>query len=479
MLFSSTVFLFVFLPLLVLFYMLVNNDAKQYVLVFFSLLFYAYGEPRYLAIMLSICFLSYIFSILIVRCSSLLYRKISLLGAIVIDLFVLGYYKYANFFIDNVNSLIGKNFLGLDVIMPIGISFFTFQALSYVIDVYRGDVKPQYSLIKLILYISFFPQLIAGPIVKYHDIEKYLYDNVTRFEDVVYGVKRFIVGLSKKVLIANPLGAIADPIFNTGYQNADMGIAWLAAVTYSLQLFFDFSGYSDMAIGLGRIFGFHFLENFNYPYISKSITEFWRRWHISLGTWFKEYVYIPLGGNRNGQNRTYFNLFVVFMITGMWHGANWTFILWGIWHGLFVIVERATKIHYKDGRMCEAFRYIYTTLAVIVGWTMFRADSVSQGIGFIGLMFGIDREVYYVPFGLEYFLTTYNMIIIVAALILSVPFSKFLMTSGILMRFMDKIRENKYGVGTIVSDALLIMAFVLCISSLASSTYNPFIYFRF
>ena len=480
MLFSSTVFVFAFLPLLLLVCAVVRKDAKQYVLVLFSLLFYAWGEPKHLAIMLLICFSSYIFAILIANVRLSLYKKISLLVTICLDLLILGYYKYTNFFIDNINLLVEKQLSAMDVVMPIGISFFTFQAMSYVIDVYRGDVKPQYSITKLVLYISFFPQLIAGPIVKYHDIEKCLYDNVTRFDDLLYGVKRFIVGLSKKVLIANPLGAIADPIFNAGYQNADMGIAWLGAITYSLQLFFDFSGYSDMAIGLGRIFGFHFLENFNYPYISKSITEFWRRWHISLGTWFKEYVYIPLGGNRKGRKRTYLNLFLVFMLTGMWHGANWTFILWGIWHGFFVIVERIARVNEKGGKLCEAFRYTYTILAVIVGWTMFRADSVSQGLGFINLMLGIDREQYYVPFGLGYYLTSYNTLVIVVAMLLSTPVYNFFMNRKYIVKLLDKMKENKYGFGIIIiNDSLLILALVLCISSLASSTYNPFIYFRF
>ena len=476
MLFSSTVFMFVFLPFLLIVYGMVRNEIKQYVLVFFSLLFYAWGEPRHLAIMLLVCFFSYVFSVLIANRRSLICKRIILTLAICFDLSVLGYYKYANFFIENINAIFANQFIKLDVIMPIGISFFTFQALSYVIDVYREDVKVQYNLMKLILYISFFPQLIAGPIVKYHDVEKYLYNNESNFEDILYGSKRFIVGLGKKVLIANPLGVIADNIFNAGYQNADMGIAWLGAVTYSLQLFFDFSGYSDMAIGLGRIFGFHFLENFNYPYISKSITEFWRRWHISLGTWFKEYVYIPLGGNKKGSRRTYFNLFVVFLVTGVWHGANWTFILWGIWHGAFIIIERAMGMKNKDERSYIFFRHIYTMIAVVVGWTMFRADSVEQGVGFIKMMFGIGAADY-VPFGIEYYLTSYNVFIIAMALILSTPLFMFLKDA--IIDKLTELSDNTYIYGRVVNDLYLVLVLVLCISSLASSTYNPFIYFRF
>lgn len=476
MLFSSTVFMFVFLPFLLIVYGMVRNEIKQYVLVFFSLLFYAWGEPRHLAIMLLVCFFSYVFSVLIANCRSLICKRISLMLAICFDLSVLGYYKYANFFIENINSIFVNRFIKLDVIMPIGISFFTFQALSYVIDVYREDVKVQYNLMKLILYISFFPQLIAGPIVKYHDVEKYLINNESNFEDVLYGAKRFIVGLGKKVLIANPLGAIADNIFNAGYQNADTGIAWLGAVTYSLQLFFDFSGYSDMAIGLGRIFGFRFLENFNYPYISKSITEFWRRWHISLGTWFKEYVYIPLGGNKKGEGRTYFNLFVVFLVTGMWHGANWTFIFWGIWHGVFIIIERTVGMKNDDAQSYDLLRHIYTMIAVVVGWTMFRADSVGQGIGFVKLMFGMGIPDY-VPFGLEYYLSSYNIFIITTALILSTPIIMYLKDATIDK--LTELRGNAYVYCRIVDDLYLVLVLVLCISSLASSTYNPFIYFRF
>ena len=472
MLFSSTVFIFIFLPLLLIAYVVVRKSFKQYILVLFSLLFYAWGEPRHLAVMLMVCFVSYIFSIMITYFHSSIYGKICLMGAVCFDLVVLGYYKYADFFIENINLMFTKQFTEINEIMPIGISFFTFQAISYVIDVYRGEAKVQTSLIRLILYISFFPQLIAGPIIKYHDIEQYLYNNESKFDDLLYGIKRFIVGLGKKILIANPLGVIADNIFNIGYQNADMGIAWLGAVTYSLQLFFDFSGYSDMAIGLGRMFGFHFLENFNYPYISKSITEFWRRWHISLGAWFKEYVYIPLGGNRKGRKWTYLNLFVVFFITGMWHGASWTFVLWGVWHGSLIIIERITGIYNKD--IYNAFKHIYTMLAVIVGWTMFRADNVDEGLGFIGLMFGVI-ETDYVPFGIWYYLTTYNVLVIVISLLLSMPALDKGNEFFIGMNYIT--HRNKFKL--IANDVFLLAVFIMCISSLASSTYNPFIYFRF
>ena len=353
------------------------------------------------------------------------------------------------------------------IVMPLGISFFTFQALSYMIDVYRKDVKAQKNPYKLTLYISFFPQLIAGPIVKYHDIAKDIENNHSSFEDVAYGLQRFIAGLGKKVLLANPLGQIADNVFNDGYLAADASVAWLGAICYSLQLYYDFSGYSDMAIGLGRIFGFHFLENFNYPYISKSITEFWRRWHISLGTWFKEYLYIPLGGNRQGKMRTYMNLFFVFCITGLWHGANWTFVLWGIWHGLFIVAERACGLANMPNSRWDILRHAYTILAFVVGWTMFRADTVTEGIGMIGTMFGLCTPEM-LPQGLEYYLSEHNLLILCVALFLSMP---------VKLSAWQNCQKRWLGVTAYRVGLLLVL--ILSIANLAASTYNPFIYFRF
>lgn len=469
MLFSSTVFVFGFLPLLLIICTLVKYEVKQYVLVFFSLLFYAWGEPRNLAIMLVICFSSYFIALVIDKCQSPMRRKLGLFVAIVLDLSILGYYKYANFFVDNVNSIFARHIPAFDVIMPIGISFFTFQALSYVIDVYRGETKVQISLMKLMLYISFFPQLIAGPIVKYHDIERYLEDNRTKIDDVLYGLKRFIIGFGKKILIANPLGAIADAIFGSGYHSTDIGIAWLGAIAYSLQLFYDFSGYSDMAIGLGRMFGFRFMENFNYPYISKSITEFWRRWHISLGNWFRYYVYIPLGGNRSSKGRTCVNLFITFMVTGLWHGANWTFVIWGIWHGMFVILERLAGIKESKDNSFVYLRHIYAIIVIVVGWTLFRADSIGEGLGFLQVMFGLHHEEY-IPFALGYYLNGYNIFILTVALLLSMPSGRIVAES----RF---VSERPCGI--LLRNMFLLVTFVVSVAALASSTYNPFIYFRF
>lgn len=470
MLFSSSVFLFLFLPLLLLGCLILRRSLRLWLLLFASLFFYAWGEPRYVAVMLIVCGVSYA-GALVVSCSPSLWgKRMALAGSLAIDLCILGYFKYFDFLLQNVNALMHTTFALRHIALPIGISFFTFQAISYVVDVYRGTAEPQKNLARLVLYISFFPQLIAGPIVKYHDIEKDLANNQIHFDDVVYGMERFIIGLAKKILLANPLGEMADPIFQAGYNSADFTIAWLGAIAYSLQLYFDFSGYSDMAIGLGRMFGFHFLENFNYPYISKSITEFWRRWHISLGSWFKEYVYIPLGGNRKGCYRTYLNLGIVFLLTGIWHGANWTFILWGIWHGLFIIMERFLGLGKDDGNgRLLWLRHGYTILAFVIGWTMFRAETVQEGIGFIETMF-LFRIPPSMPFTLDYYLSMKSVLVLALAVIFSTPWA---MQSG--QWFMKK--RNRLGM--VCKYGGLVCLFLLSAAYLAASTYNPFIYFRF
>lgn len=467
MVFSSTVFLFCFLPLLSFLYLCVKQSLKQYVLLAGSLFFYAWGEPNYLAIMILICVINYITALGIDHVIIHNQKELLLAIAVLLDIGVLGYFKYFNFFVENVNALFSSQLYLQNIIMPIGISFFIFQSLSYVVDVYRGDAKVQKNFAKLTLYISFFPQLIAGPIVKYHDIEKDLVSHSSTLGDVIYGVRRFIIGLGKKVLIANQLGLLADSIFNNGFEQADISIAWLGAIAYSLQLFFDFSGYSDMAIGLGRIFGFHFLENFNYPYISSSITEFWRRWHISLGTWFKEYVYIPLGGNRKGKYRTYFNLLVVFLITGMWHGANWTFILWGLWHGFFIVGERicGIKDKYAESKIHRFLKHMYTIIVFVIGWTLFRADTVQEGIGFIGTMLGIYHPQVIMN-DITYYLTGKTIFILLIAMLFSVPIKISISSKWNVIR-------------NILYDTFLICILLVSIAFLAASTYNPFIYFRF
>ena len=362
MLFSTMTFVYVFLPIVALLYLITKKELHNPILLTASIIFYAWGEPKYLAIMLVTILVNYFGAILIDKFKT--NKKLILFSTIAVDLGFLIYFKYFNFIVDNINHIFSSNINAIEVIMPLGISFYTFQAISYVIDVYREEVKVQQNLYKLALFICLFPQLIAGPIVKYHDIEEQIESREVNFEKVNEGVKRFIIGLSKKMLIANTMGAIADQIFSQAPDTFSHGIAWIGAVSYSLQLYFDFSGYSDMAIGLGLIFGFRFMENFNYPYISKSISEFWRRWHISLSTWFKQYVYIALGGNRNGLFKTCRNLGIVFLLTGIWHGAAWNFVFWGIWNGFFIILEKVLNIKEFEQSVTRNHFMCYITVGV-------------------------------------------------------------------------------------------------------------------
>ena len=335
MVFSSSIFIFLFLPLVLLFYFIVPDKYKNYVLLIFSIIFYLFGGPKYLLLLITVVLIDYIGAILIEKTNN---RKLFFVITIALNISILVFFKYTGFFLENINGLFNTSIKIPRIVLPIGISFYTFQAMSYVIDVYRKKVKLQKNFFTLLLYVSLFPQLVAGPIVRYETIEKQLSKRKTTFEDFCYGIERFILGLSKKVIIANQMGKLADSIFIS--NNLTSPIAFLGGLAYMFQIYFDFSAYSDMAIGMGRMFGFKFLENFNFPYISKSITEFWRRWHISLSTWFKDYVYIPLGGNRKGIKRQIINMFIVWSLTGFWHGAEWNFIIWGIYYFIFLVLEK-------------------------------------------------------------------------------------------------------------------------------------------
>lgn len=457
-------FVFLFLPIVCGLYFLTPKVARNYILLFASILFYAWGEPKYVAIMLMTIVVNYLGALLIDKYKQ--HKKWILIGTILSDLGFLFYFKYFNFVMKNVNFAFGADIPFLDVIMPIGISFYTFQAISYVVDVYRGDVKVQKRLDKLALYICLFPQLIAGPIVKYHDIEDQIDNRQERFDKIVYGVKRFIVGLAKKMLIANTMGAVADKIFAMPVTDFGTGIAWIGAIAYTFQIFYDFSGYSDMAIGLGSIFGFKFLENFNYPYISKSITEFWRRWHISLSTWFKEYLYIPLGGNRVAKSRMYLNLFLVFLATGIWHGAEWTFLVWGLWHGFFIIMEKWTGWHKKEGTLpITITQHIYTILVFIFGWVLFRAENITYAGQYFKNMMGLVKTnpVY----SINYYIDNIEILTFIVAIICSMPIFR-----NIVLPITNKYKN-------IAINTWIIALFVLSASAIAASTYNPFIYFRF
>ncbi len=392
MLFSSMTFLFVFMPLVMAVYFLSKKEIRNYVLLIASIIFYAWGEPRYLAIMIITILVNYAGAILLDKHYSSRQRLWIVSLTVVLDLSFLFYFKYFNFVVDNINGVWATDFQLLDVIMPIGISFYTFQAMSYLIDVYRREVPAQKDVYKLALYIVLFPQLVAGPIVKYHDVCEQIDNRTIEFKNVIIGFKRFITGLAKKVLIANTLAEVVDKIFAQAPENLTTGVSWLGAVAYCLQLYYDFSGYSDMAIGLGLMFGFRFLENFNYPYISKSITEFWRRWHISLATWFKLYLYIPLGGNRKGAVRTYWNLFAVFLVTGIWHGAAWSYVAWGIWNGIFIVIERFFGLDKdkNDRWYVSAAKHVYAFFAIVWGMIIFRAESLSYAYEYICRMLHID-----------------------------------------------------------------------------------------
>ncbi|WP_316608417.1 MBOAT family protein [uncultured Ruminococcus sp.] len=474
MVFSSLTFLCIFLPAVFIIYSLVPNlRFRNALLIIASLVFYAYGEPVYVLLMIFSSVLNYICALFVRTGRGK--NKAVLIIAVVINLAILGVFKYTGFLVGTVNNLFSLSIPVPEIALPVGISFFTFQALSYVIDVYRGDAKVQKNYFSVLLYITFFPQLIAGPIVKYRDIDEQIMNRSQSIEKIARGLRRFICGLGKKVLIANTMGQTADIIFNSDVSALSLPAAWLGAIAYLFQIYYDFCGYSDMAIGLGLMFGFEFKENFMYPYGAVSIQDFWRRWHISLSTWFKEYLYIPLGGNRKGKARTYLNKMIVFFCTGLWHGASWTFVLWGVYHGLFLLLEGAVPAIKKLPRVIA---HIYTLLVVTVGFVLFRADTIGQGITVIGKMFaGFSFTDSSLSLALTQ-LTPWFILMLVAAIIGCAP----------IRPLADKLRANLYGEAElstgmkVVQITLYALAFVLlfwCMIRLSATSYNPFIYFRF
>lgn len=464
MVFSSMVFLCVFLPAAFCLHLLLPGmRAKNFLLVVASLVFYAYGEPIYVILLVASSAGNYILARLTGECPKI--RKLTMTLAVVINLGLLVIFKYSGFLVETFNSVTGAGIPVPHVRMPIGISFFTFQALSYVIDVYRGDASVQKNFGKVLLYISFFPQLIAGPIVKYHDVEAEINNRKQTPEEIGKGIRRFIAGLSKKILIANTMGLVADNLFGAAATGITGPGVWLGAVSYMLQIYFDFSGYSDMALGLGMMFGFHFHENFDYPYISASIREFWRRWHMSLSGWFKEYLYIPLGGNRRGKFRTVVNKMIVFVCTGIWHGASFNFLFWGIYHGFFLMLEEYIPfIGKKGGKLKSFFQHVYALLVVCVGFVFFRADTMKQGCFWIREMFtDFGWKASAMSLTLQQ-LTPVYLVTLAAALVAAVPVNSML-------------KKYKWYEG--FTYVLSLAGFALCVLSLAGGTYNPFIYFRF
>ena len=468
MLFSSLTFLCIFLPLLFVIYFISSDKYRNLILFVFSLVFYAWGEPKYIFLMLLSISVNYVLARLIDK-----YRKRKktsrsiLLLATLFNISLLVIFKYFNFLIDNVNALLNLNITIRDIALPIGISFYTFQILSYVIDVYRDEVKVQKNIISLGTYISLFPQLIAGPIVRYSTIEKQLTHRTVTFDKFTKGVKRFIVGLGKKVIIANNMAMIADTIFDSSSVSEYSWIIILVSLlAYTFQIYFDFSGYSDMAIGLGHMFGFDFEENFNYPYASFSITDFWRRWHISLSSWFRDYVYIPLGGNRCKKPRWIFNLFLVWLLTGLWHGASWNFVLWGLYYFVILLVEKLF-LHKLLDKLPKFIRYIYAFVLINIGWLIFRIEDINTLLTLFKNLFTLKRGDFYLDLAHNYYLLNY------------VPYFIFAIIGSFpVVKWFNQKMKNEL-VKTCLSNILLLAILGLSIIFLINNSYNPFIYFRF
>ncbi len=462
MLFSSIPFMYYFLPIVLLLYFLVPKVAKNTVLLIFSLVFYAWGEPAYVFLMAGSILMGYVFGLLIEKHNS----KLCMIISVAISLGLLGYFKYANFFIENFNAATGLSIGALKIALPIGISFYTFQLVSYLIDVYRKTVPAQRNPITLATYITMFPQLIAGPIVRYADVEKQLVNRSITFDKIAYAIRRFTIGAGKKILIANVLGEFCSNFRAT--DDKSLVFYWTFAIAVSLQIYFDFSGYSDMAIGLGSILGFKFIENFNYPFISKSITEFWRRWHMSLGSWFRDYVYFPMGGSRCSTGRHIFNLFVVWCLTGFWHGAEWTFVAWGLYFGILIVVEKLFL--YKKLNQTRVIGHIYSTIITLFSFIIFDAPTMGNAFKTMGSMIGLGN----IPVMSEatlYYLGSYAIMFVIA-IIGATPIPKYLL---------GKVKENAVCEKIIdwAEPVIMIILLMVITGYLVDGSFNPFLYFRF
>ena len=463
MLFTSISFLYYFLPIVIILYFIVPKKFKNFILFLSSIFFYFCGEPIYTFLMIGEIFIAYVGARYLEK-----HRKKSILVSLLaIHIGALGLFKYSDFTINNINQIFGSKIPLLKLALPIGISFYTFQIISYVVDVYRGKVKAQKSFLKLATYVSLFPQLIAGPIVRYETIEKELDSRTSNFENFAYGVRRFVIGLGKKVLIANMLGELCD-VFSTTNEKSII-FYWIFAISYSLQIYFDFSAYSDMAIGLGRMFGFHFLENFNYPYISKSITEFWRRWHMSLSSWFRDYVYIPLGGNRKETIILVRNIFIVWALTGIWHGANWTFVIWGLMYGIMLIIEKLLLTKHLE-KMPSILQRIYVLFTVMISFIIFNANSIGEAWNNIIGLFGANGESL-INASTVYYLKSY-LVVLVIAIIGSTPLLK-----NIIEKLKTKTNANK--IINLLEPIAMASILIIVTAYLVDNSYNPFLYFRF
>ncbi len=474
MLFSSSIFLFSFLPITLFIYFVFLRNTKKlknYFLLAMSLIFYAWGEPKFIVMLILSIFINWLFGLLIDKHSNNKFKsKLLITLTLISNLGILIVFKYLGFLVTNFNKIFNCTLSVPQIALPIGISFFTFQAISYVIDVYRGNGKVQKNILNVGLYLAFFPQLIAGPIVRYETIAEQIDNRKENIEDFSKGTYRFLIGLFKKVLISNQMAIVADIAFDS--SPTSVLFAWLCAIAYALQIYFDFSGYSDMAIGLGSMFGFKFEENFDYPYTSKSITEFWRRWHISLGTWFRDYVYIPLGGSRCKKSRAFFNIFIVWLLTGVWHGASWNFILWGLYFFVFLILEKSIlkeKLKSLDSLATwkKVLLHLYTIIVVLIGWVLFRTTTLNGCFEYLESMFGLNSLPFIDKNFTRYFKEKF--IYFVAGILFSLPIYKYI----------TKFTNNHEKISCIISPLAMTFLFLITVSFLVKGTYNPFIYFNF
>ena len=474
MLFNSLVFLFVFLPSILILYYTLPKKSKNLLLLVFSIVFYSWGGVSYTAILIFSILMNFMFVKFIEKSDRR--KKKWLVSGLIFNVFVIFIFKYLDFFIENVNEaglFFDTSFNAIPkahILLPLGISFFTFQQMSLLWDVYRNPEMERVKLIDTALYISLFPQLIAGPIVRYNDIISQIRNRVENVSIVRSGIQRFILGLFKKVIIANGCATIADSILDNEIGNITTPIAWLGIIAYAFQIYFDFSGYSDMAIGLGRMFGLRILENFNFPYISRSIKEFWRRWHISLSTWFRDYVYIPMGGNRNGPYKTYFNLLIVFLLTGFWHGATWSFVVWGVYHGVFLIIERLGFEKILK-RIPKPISWGYAMLVVLIGWVFFRIENISDAINYVGRLFGQGT---YSEVSFIHYLDRERLYILILAALASSTF--FVRMKNIALTVGGSKMQIPF---SMLKDVVLVLMLLYSILHINSGSYNPFIYFRF
>lgn len=480
MLFSTPLFIFLFLPVVLGIYFVVPAKLRNLFLALVSLLFYAWGESVYVLVMLVSMSINYVFGILIDDFRR--HAKWILAMAVAVNLGMLAYFKYAVFLLKNIGLLlepIGLHKITLDSMhLPLGISFFTFHSISYLVDIYRKVAPAQKNPIDLALYISFFPQLIAGPIIRYHDISDQLRKRIVLPEDFAIGIRRFIIGLGKKVIIANTLAVPADQIFSLPSDQLTTSLAWLGIICYSLQIYFDFSGYSDMAIGLARMFGFRLLENFNYPYVSRSIQEFWRRWHISLSNWFRDYLYIPLGGNRVKPWRVYCNLVVVFFLCGLWHGASWNFVIWGMLHGTFLVLERLGLSRFLN-KSARWLGHVYTLLVIVTTWVFFRSENIHGAVSYLKTMAGFGRVGAGGEYNIGLYLNHEVMLVLALAMLGATPLKSFVNTVRSIPNWASTHLDQSTHILSFINISSLAIVFLVSVSYLAAGTYNPFIYFRF